>query len=169
MTANERDAVLAEAIALREAGRAEEAREPLVRLVEQHPGDAQLAYQAAWVHDVLGLEREAVPFYEWALIGDGLPASDRLGAFVGLGSTYRALGAHDKAVTTLRRGLTEFPADPALTTFLAMALYNSGADAAKEAVESLLRVIATTTNDPRLTPYRPAITHYATNLDVTHD
>ena len=60
-------------------------------------------------------------------LGDGLTAEDRLGAFLGLGSTYRAFGAHDKAVATLRRGLTEYPGDTGLTTFLAMALYNAGA------------------------------------------
>ncbi|MFI6581625.1 tetratricopeptide repeat protein [Embleya sp. NPDC050493] len=166
MIGNERDTALAEAIALREAGRAEEARARLVPLVEQHPGDAQIAYQAAWAHDVLGLEREAVPFYEWALIGDGLASEDRLGAFLGLGSTYRAFGAHDKAVAILRRGLAEFPDDAGLTTFLAMALYNAGD--AKTAVESLLRVIATTSTDPQVTPYRKAIELYATDLDATH-
>ncbi|MFJ8745276.1 tetratricopeptide repeat protein [Embleya sp. NPDC127516] len=166
MIDNERDTALAEAIALREAGSVEEARARLVPLVERYPGDAQVAYQAAWAHDVLGLEREAVPFYEWALIGDGLPAEDRLGAFLGLGSTYRAFGAHDKAVAILQRGLTEFPDDPGLTTFLAMALYNAGDP--KTAVESLLHVIATTSTHPHLTPYRKALTLYATDLDATH-
>ena len=43
------------------AGQPGEARrELLVVLAARHPDDAEVAYQAAWVHDVLGLEAEAV-------------------------------------------------------------------------------------------------------------
>lgn len=52
------------AVALRNAGKAEEAQMMLFELYEQNAGDAELLYQLAWTHDVLGLERAAVPFYE---------------------------------------------------------------------------------------------------------
>ena len=82
---------LQRAIHLREAGHAEEARKILLDLVAAAPNDPQVNYQTAWVHDNLGLEREAVPFYAQA-IEQGLSGADLEGALLGLGSTYRALG-----------------------------------------------------------------------------
>ncbi|CAM5255159.1 hypothetical protein SALBM135S_01547 [Streptomyces alboniger] len=65
----DRNRLLSEAVALREAGRREEARELLVNLAARFPADEEVAYQTAWVHDTLGLEAEAVPYYERALAG----------------------------------------------------------------------------------------------------
>ncbi|GFH34742.1 tetratricopeptide repeat protein [Streptomyces pacificus] len=159
----ERDAALARAVRLREHGQTVEARERLVALAEQYPQDVEIAYQAAWVHDVLGLEEEAVPFYERSLSGPGLVEEDRHGAFLGLGSTYRVLGRAEQSLRTLRRGLEEFPLDPALQAFLAMALYSTGEG--REAVRTLLKVLAATSSDQRVQAYRRAIDHYADDLD----
>jgi len=158
-----RAAALAQAVELREQGRAGPAREQLMELAERYPGDAEIAYQTAWAHDVLGLEREAVPFYERALGGAGLSPEDRHGAFLGLGSTHRVLGSYGEAVKILRRGLEEFPHDPALRAFLAMALYNEGEG--REAVRLLLRTLTATSSDRRVQDYRRAIEHYADDLD----
>jgi hypothetical protein len=61
---------LAEAIQLREMGRAKqdqamlgEARVLLLDLLAAYPDEAEITYQLAIVHDNLGLEREAIPFY----------------------------------------------------------------------------------------------------------
>src|ERR1700759_3279226 len=123
---NGRDARLAQAVALRAAGEREQARLLLVTLSTEFPDDAEVAYQTAWAHDVLGLEAEAVPFYEHALAGDGLSGEDRRGARLGHASTLRSLGRYPEAVEAFRRGIAEFPDDNALRTFLAMALYNAG-------------------------------------------
>ncbi|MEV4628523.1 tetratricopeptide repeat protein [Micromonospora sp. NPDC049523] len=161
---DQHEAVLSQAVRLREEGTAQ-ARERLVGLVDRHPWDAAIAYQAAWAHDAAGLEAEAVPFYERALRGTGLSPQDRHGAYLGLGSTYRVLGRYEESLATLRRALEEFPDDPALRTFLAMALYNVGE--AREAVRSLLKVIVATSGDARVQGYRRAIGYYADNLDET--
>ncbi|MFG2647792.1 tetratricopeptide repeat protein [Streptomyces sp. NPDC048436] len=161
----DRDQLLAEAVRLRETGRREQARERLLALCEQFPLDAGIAYQTAWVHDTLGLESEAVPHYVRAVEGQGLSADDRRGALLGLGSTYRVLGRYPEAVTTLRDAVAEFPDDGALKTFLAMALYNTGR--AHDAMGLLLTLLASTSQDPDIADYRPAIEHYAKNLDAT--
>jgi tetratricopeptide (TPR) repeat protein len=161
----DRAAALAEAVRLRERGDAAAARDALLVLSARHPQDAEIAYQTAWAHDVLGLEADAVPYYERALSGDGLAPEDRRDAFLGLGSTYRILGRHDEAVRAFRRGLEEFPGDAPLRTFLAMALYNTGE--AREAVRTLLLLLAATSADPRVQGYRTAIEHYADDLDAT--
>ncbi|MEV5749615.1 tetratricopeptide repeat protein [Actinoallomurus sp. NPDC052308] len=162
---DERDTALAQAVRLREDGQAARARERLLDLAERYPEDAEIAYQTAWAHDVLGLEAEAVPFYERALTGSGLSADDRHGAFLGLGSTYRVLGRYDRARATLRRGLEEFSGDAALTAFLAMTSYNLGES--RDAVAGLLKALAATSGDPRVQGYRRAIEYYADHLDET--
>ncbi len=157
-----RDELLARGVLLREEGRREEARELLVELAARHPGDAEIAYQTAWVHDALGLEAEAAPHYERALAGDGLSAEDRLGAYTKLGSTLRVLGRFVEALELFERALKEFPGDPGLRTFQAMALYNQGRP--REAVSGLLKLLAESGD---VGGYRRAVEYYADNLDET--
>lgn len=162
--AHDPQARLAQAVALRTDGRAEEARAALLDLGAAHPEDPAIAYQTAWTHDVLGREAEALPYYERALATPGLDAADRAGAQLGLGSTYRILGRYEDAVRTLRTALTEHPGDGALRTFLAMALYNTGAH--HEAMRLLLHLLAETSEDPQIGAYRKAVAHYADDLDA---
>jgi predicted Zn-dependent protease len=154
---------LARAVALREAGALDEARELLLELSAAAPDDAQVACQTAWVHDALGLERDAVPYYVAALDGTGLSAVERRGALLGLGSTYRTLGQYTEAVAVLEAGVHEFPTDRALAVFLAIAQYNTGD--AKEAVSGLLTLLVDTTSDQEIQRYHRAITQYAEDLD----
>jgi tetratricopeptide (TPR) repeat protein len=155
---------LTRAIRLRKEGRAEEARTLLLELAAERPDDPQVQYQCAWVHDSLGREREAVPFYERAIAG-GLSGRDLEGAFVGLGSTYRSLGEYRRAVETLREGVARFPESRAMEVFLAMALYNVGEH--REATESLLRTLSETSADRGISAYKEAILFYAGRLDET--
>ncbi|RII09395.1 bacteriophage N4 receptor, outer membrane subunit [Streptomyces sp. YIM 130001] len=160
-----RDELLAEGVRLRESGRREEARTLLVDLAARHPGDAEVAHQAAWVHDVLGLEAEAVPYYLAAVEADGLEPGERCEALLGLGSTYRVLGKYPEAVATLRAAVEEFPGHGGLKTFLSMALYNAGHH--HEAMQLLLALLASTSDDANITAYRAAIEAYAEDLDAT--
>ncbi|MGB8360774.1 MAG: tetratricopeptide repeat protein [Acidimicrobiia bacterium] len=161
MTFEER---LAQAVGLREGDRDEEARALLVQLHAERPDDAAVNLQCAWVHDKLGLEREAIGYYEAAL-RHGLDDEPLHDALLGLGSTYRALGDYDAALDTLTRGVNEFPADNGLRIFHAMALYNTGH--AKKACETLLTVITETSKDHAVIRYRAAISEYAADLDRT--
>ncbi|MGW2178211.1 tetratricopeptide repeat protein [Streptomyces sp. NPDC001732] len=165
MTDRTRDALLTAAVRLRAEGHQEEARQRLLSLSAAFPADAEVAYQTAWAHDVLGLEAEAVPFYESSLAGTGLSEEDHRGALLGLGSTYRVLGRYEEAVELLRGGLARFPDDGALRTFLAMALFNTGEH--HEAVRLLLELLAASSDDPYVRRYRAAIEHYAQDLNAT--
>jgi tetratricopeptide (TPR) repeat protein len=169
---------LAEAIRLREVGRAqqdqailEQARALLLDLLATDPDEADISYQLAIVHDNLGLEREAIPYYLQTL-NQGLSGSDtaahlmkRERAFLGLGSTYRGLGEYQQAEATLREGLGEFPESHALQVFLAMTLYNT--KQYREAMELALTNLAETTADEALQYYRRGIVYYAQHLDET--
>ena len=159
------DPPAARAVRLREAGD----RAALLALAARHPDDPAVAYQTAWLHDRLGLEAEAVPFYEAALAPaegpGGLSSEDRLGAHTGLASTYRVLGRYADALAAFDRALAEYPGDPALTAFRAIALHNLGRSA--EAVTDLLTFLTRTSSAPSIARYRPAIEHYAAHLDAT--
>lgn len=171
---------LTKAIQLRELGRAkqdqtmlEEARTLLLELVAVFPDEAEITYQTAIVHDNLGLEREALPFYIRTL-AQGLSGSDtatklmkRERAFLGLGSTYRVLGEYQKAEATLRQGLEEFPQSRALQVFLALALYNT--QKSKEALELVLTNLLETTSDETLQYYKRGLLYYTSHLDEIWD
>jgi thioredoxin-like negative regulator of GroEL len=107
---------------------------------------------------------EAVPFYRAALAGKLAPDARR-GAFTGLGSTYRTLGRFAEARDTLEQGLAEFPDANEMRVFLAMADHNLGQS--RKAVETLLSLLAKTTNDPAIAAYRRAIEFYAQDVDRT--
>ena len=164
---------LAEAIQLRETGRArqdqailEQARTLLLDLAAAYPDDAEIIYQIAVVHDNLGLERESIPFYVRAL-ELGLSGPDLERAYLGLGSTYRSLGEYQKAEQTLRRGVKEFPHNRALQVFLAMTLYNT--QQYKEAMELALTNLLETTSDEKLQYFKRPLSYYATHLDETEE
>ncbi|SNZ02895.1 Tetratrico peptide repeat-containing protein [Terribacillus aidingensis] len=154
---------LAEAIAKREAGNHTEANKQLVQLAAANPNHAETHYQCAWSFDVLGQERAAVPYYERA-IALGLPAEKAEGAYLGLGSTYRALGEYEEAEKTLRNAITLFPENNALQVFYAMVQYNRKQHG--EAMQILLKLLAETSSDEEVQIYQKAIRFYADNLDA---
>ena len=149
-------------LSLRRAGQHEEACFLAVSLAAQYPADAELQYQAACVHDFLGREAQAVPFYLAAMSGS-LSAEHHRSAYLGLGSTYRALGQYPEAERTLREGLTRFPDAAELKAFLAMALHNLGQS--KQAVDLLLTVLAQSSSDAQVQSYREAILFYAQDIE----
>ncbi|MBE1554192.1 tetratricopeptide repeat protein [Sporosarcina limicola] len=155
---------LEEAIQLRSEGELDKSNELLADLIADFPDDALVNYQYAWSFDVLGLEANAVPYYEKA-IQLGLNKRDELGAFIGLGSTYRTLGEYNKSKTTFEKGIKHFPENNALKIFYSMTLYNVGEHS--KAMETLLTCLSQTTNDSEILSYKKAIEFYADKLDQT--
>jgi predicted Zn-dependent protease len=153
---------LNEAVRMRLDGKLPQACALLLGLVAEFPDDAVVNYQTAWIHDRLGLEKDAVKYYERAL-ERGLKGDDRAGAFLGLGSTLRGLGQYPKALAVLDTGAKEFPEHRPLRVFRAMALYNG--KRAKESVGELLKLLAETSADPEILAFKRAILFYAEDLD----
>jgi tetratricopeptide (TPR) repeat protein len=155
---------LPSAIHLRETGKHEEARDLLLELHSESPDDAQVNFQCAWIHDLLGLEREAIPFYEKA-IQAGLSGEDLQGALLGMGSTYRCIGEYQKAKETFQRALERFPERNEFRVFLAMTHYNLKEHST--AMELLLTSLVETSNDEGILRYDRAIRFYSDKLDET--
>jgi tetratricopeptide (TPR) repeat protein len=148
--------------ALRSEGKHEQARLLAMELATSSPGDAELQYEAACLHDYLGLEGQAVAFYQAAISGN-LSQEHLRSALLGLGSTYRTLGRYSEAQATLLEGVSRFPDAREMKVFLAMALHNLGES--KQAIESLLLLIAETSNDPSILEYKAAIEFYAQDIE----
>lgn len=155
---------LSHAIQLRETGKHEEAKDALLKLHAEFPDDAQVNYQCAWIHDALGLEKDAIPFYEKA-ISLGLQDDDLRNALLGMGSTYRCIGEYQKAKETFEMALQKFPDGNEFKVFLSMVYYNL--KEYSKAMELLLNNIAETSKDENVTQYQRAIQFYADKLDET--
>ncbi|MEU4701183.1 tetratricopeptide repeat protein [Nonomuraea dietziae] len=85
---------------------------------------------------------------------------EELACSPGFGSTLRVVGRYDDALAVLERGLAEFPGDPAMRAFRAMALHNAGRH--REAVSTLLHVLA---EGGQAAGYARALAYYADHLD----
>ncbi len=153
---------LAFAIHLRESQQHEQARAFVLSLHSEFPNDPQVNYQCAWIHDLLGLEREAIPFYEKA-IQTGLSGKDLQGALLGMGSTYRCIGEYQKAKATFQRALQLFPEQHEFKVFLAMVHHNLGEHT--KAIPLLLNSLAETSDNEGIIRYQRAIRFYANKLD----
>ena len=155
---------LTSAVQLREAGKHEEARALLREIHSEFPDDAQVNLQYAWIHDLLGLEREAIQFYESA-VKFGLSGDDLQSALLGMGSTYRCIGEYQKAKETFLRALELFPQRNEFKVFLAMTYYNLGEHS--KSMELLLTSLVETSKDEGIVSYERAIRFYADKLDET--
>lgn len=155
---------LSSAIQLRKDEKHEEARAAFLRLHSEFPEDAQVNLQCAWIHDLLGLEREAIPFYEKA-VATGLTGNDLQDALLGMGSTYRCIGEYQKARDTFEKALSHFPNNREFKVFLALTLYNLKEH--NTAMEILLTSLLDTTKDEGILSYERALRFYSDKLDQT--
>ncbi|MDQ0271622.1 tetratricopeptide repeat protein [Cytobacillus purgationiresistens] len=155
---------LTHAIQLRSEGKLKESNELILSLVNEFPIDPAIHYQCAWSFDVLGEESKAAPYYEKA-IELGLDGEELEGAYIGLGSTYRALGHYERSKKVFLNGLNKFPNNQAILCFYAMTLYNL--EEHEQAMGFLLKSLATTSADHDITDYKRAILFYADKLNDT--
>lgn len=151
---------LDEAIEHRKHNRQKQALEILQSLIQSTPNDPDINYQIAWTYDSEGKESEALPFYEKA-IANGLK-KDRLGAMIGLGSTYRCLGKHEESLKIFDQAMREFPQDRALKVFRALTLFSLGQ--VEESVSQLLIQLMDTTDAKSIKSYERALRYYSVNL-----
>jgi tetratricopeptide (TPR) repeat protein len=126
-------------------------------LVDERPaGDPDALYEWASVHDFLGREDEAVPFYR-AAIEAGLSGERHPQAVIQLASTLRNIREAQAAVDLLKGCEPDAVVGSAGQAFLALALYDAGQPA--EALRVALRALA-----PTLPLYSRAVLTYADAL-----
>lgn len=152
---------LERAINHRENGKPEEAIVILKALLEANPDNAEANYQLAWCYDVLGYEKEAVPYYEKA-ISIGLCEKDQIEAIIGLGSTYRTIGQYTKSQRLLENSIRKYD-NKALKVFLAMTLYNL--NDYEQSISILLKLLADSSSDEDIKKFSSAISYYSDRLN----
>jgi len=151
---------------LRAQGSLEKTLHFLNDLSSANPKDPSIYYQIAWTHDALGKEADAVPAYEKA-IALGLAADEIEGAYLGLGSTYRALGDYNNSKRVFQEGIARFPNNGALKVFYALTLHNLK-DHAK-AMETLIQELVRSTSDETTKAYGRALLYYSDKLEQTFE
>ncbi|WP_444636172.1 tetratricopeptide repeat protein [Glutamicibacter sp. AOP33-2CA-4] len=126
---------------------------------ERPPGDASALFELGGVHDSLGLETDAIPYYR-AAIEAGLEGERATRVFIQLASTLRNVGASAEAVSILESAPSLGNDDDARQAFLALALYDEGryGDALRTALLALI---------PTLDGYKRALKAYAEELPGT--
>lgn len=126
---------------------------------ERPAGDAAALFELGGVHDALGLEDDAIPYYRQA-IEAGLEGERATRVFIQLASTLRNVGASAEAVATLESMPTAGNDEAARQAFLALALYDEGrfGDALRTALLALI---------PTLDAYGRALKEYAEDLPGT--
>ncbi|MET2869090.1 tetratricopeptide repeat protein [Exiguobacterium profundum] len=154
------------AVRLREEGQLEQAKQLFLSLLRKDEKNPRLHAYCAWCYDSLGEERQAVPHYERA-IRLGLTGEELAESYLGLGSTYRALGRYTEAEQLFEEAIEQFPNHGALKVFQAMTHYNFGRH--EEATGTLLELLASPKPDESIARYRRAIAFYARNLNETYD
>jgi predicted Zn-dependent protease len=147
---------------LYEKGELDRALPLLLSLRSEQPDDATIAALAAWTHDSLGLEAEAVAHYRAAAAGD-LPEADRRAVMLGFASTLRVLGRDEEAGQVFAAAVEQFPDFPALRVFQAMHFYDLGQGT--EALAQVIRVLVASCDERSIRRYRRALSAYADDLD----
>ncbi|MBC1435590.1 tetratricopeptide repeat protein [Listeria rocourtiae] len=153
-------------LVLLESGQYQNAKESAKNALLTESDNALLNYYVAWSCDGLGDETEAISYYEKAL-KIGLPEDCLADAYIGLGSTYRAVGNYEKADEIFQQALATFPKNQALAVFASMSLYNKRHY--KEAMQLAIKIIGETSNDPSIMAYKNAIINYSADLDAVWD
>ena len=138
----------------------------LLDLLVEHPNHPLVLYEVGGSFDVMGEEREAIPYYQKA-IKAGLDGDDLQECLVCLGSSHRNVGNFDEAVETLEKAVKQFPDDNSGKVFLALAYYSDGRE--DEAVRLLLELLLKTTTDKDILAYADPLDYYKDNLDEVWD
>ncbi|WP_444683906.1 tetratricopeptide repeat protein [Alkalicoccus luteus] len=115
-------------------------------------------FYVASSYDATGFEREAIDYYEKAraLV---IPAHVERNLYVQLGSSYRAIGEYESALSILNEGLSIYPNYKPLQLFLAMTYVNLKQE--NKSLEILLK-LASHGED-----YEEAIRFYSTRIHET--
>lgn len=138
----------------------------LMALLQEHPRDPLVLYEVGGSFDVMGEEREAIPYYRKA-IQAGLSGDDLQECLVCLGSSYRALGEFETAVSTLEKAVKQFPDNNSGHVFLALAYYSDAQE--DKAVSILLDLLIKTSSDENIQAYAETLDFYKDHLDDIFD
>lgn len=154
---------LNEIVKLREAGSLEDALLRMKEIYINNSENPDYNYQLAVCNDVLGKEQEAIPLYEKAI---ELGIKNEIeNVYVGLGSSYRAVGKYEKALEIFNKAEKLFPDNTVIKVFKSITLCNCGNS--DLAVSNLIKILLENTNNCDIKKYEKALLYYSDHLDET--
>lgn len=162
----DKEETIEQAKALRQEDKLDESEELLLALLQEYPDDPLVLFEVGGAYDVMGLETEAIPYYERA-IDEGLEGPELLECLICLGISQRAIGDFQEAVDALEAAVNHFPDDNSSKTFLALVYYSN--QQYSESVRLLLDLLLNTTNDEQILSYADTLDFYKDNLDEVWD
>lgn len=157
---------LEEARKLRDEDQLEASQEILLALLEDHADNATVLYEVGGSYDVLGEERDAIPYYEQA-IDAGLVGDDLQECLICLGSCNRVIGEFEESVEALETTVSQFPDNKSGHVFLALAYYSN--DQKEDAMRTLMEVLLETTQNEDILSYADVFEFYKDNLEEVWD
>jgi tetratricopeptide (TPR) repeat protein len=158
----DKEEIIERAKLLRREDELQESQALLLELLQEYPEDPLVLFEVGGSYDVMGLEPDAIPYYERA-IEAGLDGSALQECLVCLGSSYRVTGQAGDAVGILEKAVERFPDQNSGRVFLALAYYSNGQD--DEATRLLLDLLIKTTSDEDILVYADTLDYYKDNLD----
>lgn len=162
----DKEETIKQAKALRQEDKLDESEELLLALLEEYPDDPLVLFEVGGAYDVMGLEIEAIPYYERA-IDEGLEGSDLLECLICLGICQRAIGDFQEAIDALEEAVNQFPDENSSKTFLALVYYSN--EQYSESVRLLMDLLLNTTKDEQILSYADTLDFYKDNLDEVWD
>ena len=157
---------LEEARNLREEDELEASQEIFLELLDEYPDNATVLYEVGGSYDLLGEEREAIPYYEKA-IEAGLEGDDLQECLICLGSCNRVIGEFEESVAALETAVSQFPDNKSGHVFLALAYYSN--DQKEDAMRTLMEVLLETTQNEDILSYADVFEFYKDNLEEVWD
>lgn len=157
---------LEEARKLRDEDELEASQEILLALLEEYPDHATVLYEVGGSYDVLGQEKEAIPYYEQAYEA-GLAGEDLHECLICLGSCNRVIGEFEESVEWLETAVKQFPDNKSGHVFLALAYYSN--DQKEDAMRTLMEVLLETTTNEDIQTYADVFEFYKDHLEEVWD
>ncbi|MBE2222755.1 MAG: tetratricopeptide repeat protein [Anaerolineae bacterium] len=155
-----------EARNLRDEDELEASQEILLALLEQYPDNATVLYEVGGSYDVLGEERDAIPYYEQA-VDAGLEGDDLQECLICLGSCNRVIGEFEESVEALETAVSQFPDNKSGHVFLALAYYSN--DQKEDAMRTLMELLLETTQNEDILAYADVLEFYKDHLEEVWD
>ncbi len=146
---------------LSRSGHDDEAIAYFQQVLASYPADPRAHYALACAFDRAGREQEALAPYRQAM-ALGLAGNDLRGAYVGLGSTLRNVGAYAEAIEVLDAGIALFPGYAPLPIFRALACCSAGQER-----NAVLHLIEFLLEHGDLDGYDTAIRYYVDELKTS--
>lgn len=150
------------AIELRREGALAEARSVLEELVRAEPDNALAHYHLATTCVGQGEDAPAMEHYKCAMDG-GLPEEEDGHAVLAYAALLRAQRKYLRAARFLQESLSRRPDDDGIRVFLALTQHKLGMHT--EAVQSLVRILISTAESPRIQDLSPMLSFYAGDIN----